>query len=168
MRGECADKCAGKCCRRGAQVRREGVKKEPYGSFLFCFALLCSALLCFDRLSLACRLCALLGRFELGQVELRGHAHAGVDDPLLGDGEQVVGKPVQHQAGREEEEHEAEDQRHDPHHFGLHGVRRYGVERYLQQGAERHQYGQHEQGVRDGEIFDPQNPRGVAHLHAGE
>ena len=40
--------------------------------------------------------------FELGQVELRWHAQARVDDPLLGDDEDVVGNPVEHQTHREE------------------------------------------------------------------
>ena len=45
-----------------------------------------------------------------------------VDVPLLGDGQEVVDYPVQNQTGREEEEHDGENQRHDFHHFRLHRV----------------------------------------------
>ena len=47
---------------------------------------------------------------------------AAVDVPLLGDGQEVVDHPVQYQTGREEEEHDGENQRHDFHHFRLHWV----------------------------------------------
>ena len=47
---------------------------------------------------------------------------AAVDVPLLGNGQEVVDYPVQNQAGREEEEHDGENQRHNFHHFRLHWV----------------------------------------------
>src|SRR5438128_11912163 len=37
--------------------------------------------------------------------------------PLLQDGKDVVHQPVEHQAGREEEEKDAEDERHELHHL---------------------------------------------------
>lgn len=58
-----------------------------------------------------------------GRRALVLHAHLLVDQPLLGDREDVVGQPVQHQAGWEDEEHDAESQRHEPHHLGLHRIR---------------------------------------------
>src|SRR5262245_59588342 len=52
---------------------------------------------------------------SLGMGRLVAIEHA-LDLPLLGDGEDVVDQPVQHQAGREEEEKDAEHERHDLHH----------------------------------------------------
>src|SRR6476661_1493607 len=43
---------------------------------------------------------------------LAEHAQPLVDQVLLRDREDVVGQPVQDQAGREEEEHHREDERH--------------------------------------------------------
>src|SRR5574341_1994780 len=51
---------------------------------------------------------------SLGMGRLVAIEHA-LDLPLLGDGEDVVDEPVEHQAGREEEAKHAEDERHDLH-----------------------------------------------------
>src|ERR671913_1842804 len=48
---------------------------------------------------------------SLGMGRLVAVEHA-LDLPLLGDGEDVVDQPVQHQPGREEKEEDAEDVRH--------------------------------------------------------
>jgi hypothetical protein len=76
--------------------------------------------------------------FKFREVELWWHAHAGVDEPLLRDGQDVVGDPVQHQARREEEEHDGEGQRHVPHHFGLQWVWWRWVQRGLQERGQGH------------------------------
>ena len=59
-----------------------------------------------------------MGSIEFWQIELRRYTHAGIDHPLLSDRQNVVGNPIQHQARWEEEEHHAEDERHEPHHLG--------------------------------------------------
>src|SRR5574343_965455 len=38
-----------------------------------------------------------------------------VNDPLLGNRQDVIHRPVQHQTSREEEEHHSKANRHDPH-----------------------------------------------------
>ena len=53
--------------------------------------------------------------FKLRQSELHLHTHALVNLPLLQNSQGVVRNPVQHQASREEEEHDGERHRHDPH-----------------------------------------------------
>src|SRR5512145_848120 len=60
-------------------------------------------------------------RSSLGMGRLVAIEHA-LDLPLLGDGKDVVDQPVQHQSGREEEKEDAEHERHDLHHLGLHRV----------------------------------------------
>jgi hypothetical protein len=67
----------------------------------------------------------------------------------------------------EEEEHHAEHQRHDPHHLGLHGVRRSGVQGGLQQRGQSHQQRQDEEGIRHRKVMNPANPGRVANFHAG-
>src|SRR3954471_22714302 len=42
-----------------------------------------------------------------------------LDLPLLGDGQDVVDQPVEHQPGGEEEEEDAENERHELHHLRL-------------------------------------------------
>src|SRR5688572_18784827 len=54
--------------------------------------------------------------------------HHARDLPLLRDREYVVDQPVEHQAGGEKEEEDAEHDRHDLHHLGLDRVRRLGIE----------------------------------------
>ena len=78
---------------------------------------------------------------ELGQIKFRRHAHAGVNNPLLRNRQNVVGNPVQHQTRGEKEEHHAKDQRHHPHQFGLHGVRWRRVEGGLNQRGQGHHNG---------------------------
>ena len=60
-----------------------------------------------------------LREWSLGLGHTSIHAKPLVDHPLLGNRQDVVGEPVQHKAGREQEEHKAKDERHDPHHLGL-------------------------------------------------
>lgn len=50
-----------------------------------------------------------------------------VHPPLLGDGQNVIRQPVQHQTGSEDEEHHAEDERHDQHHLGLRRISGFGL-----------------------------------------
>src|SRR5918992_5665142 len=60
---------------------------------------------------------------SLGMGRLVAVEHA-LDLPLLGDGKDVVDQPVEHQAGREEKEKDAEDEGHDLHHPRLHRIGR--------------------------------------------
>jgi hypothetical protein len=67
----------------GLRLVRAGIKNATFsGGVLLALA---PCLLAFGSLA------------ELGQVELRRHAHALVDDPLLSDRQNVVRQPVQHQ-----------------------------------------------------------------------
>src|SRR5688572_33299196 len=61
---------------------------------------------------------------SLGMGRLVAVEHA-LDLPLLGDGEDVVHEPVEHEPRREEKEEDAEDERHDLHHPRLHRVGRH-------------------------------------------
>src|SRR5512141_1473229 len=65
-------------------------------------------------------------------LEATGLDHP-VDLPLLGDRQHVIDRPVQHQAGREREEHAGEHDRHDPHDLRLDRVRRRRIEPGLDQ-----------------------------------
>src|SRR5687767_2892917 len=58
-------------------------------------------------------------RSPLGMGRFVAVEHA-LDLPLLKDGEDVVDQPVEHQPGGEEEKEDAEDERHELHHLGLH------------------------------------------------
>src|SRR3982074_1015536 len=55
--------------------------------------------------------------FPRGRLVAVEHA---LDLPLLEDRQDVVHQPVQHQPGREEKEKDAEYERHELHHLGLH------------------------------------------------
>src|SRR5512134_2651559 len=68
---------------------------------------------------------------SLGMGRLVAVEHA-LDLPLLGDGEDVVDQPVEHEAGREEKEEDAEDERHDLHYPSLHRIGRHGIHPRLQ------------------------------------
>ncbi len=94
------------------------------------------------------------------------HAHLLVDEPLLRNRRGVVGQPVQHQTGREEEEHDGKRRRHDPHQPRLHRVGRGRVELDLQEGRCRHDGRQDVVRVFGRQIVYPENPRRAAQLHA--
>src|SRR2546428_13436947 len=59
-----------------------------------------------------------------------------LDLPLLEDREDVVHQPGQHQAGGEEKEEEAEYERHELNHLGLHRVGTRRIQRALQHTGE--------------------------------
>jgi len=84
---------------------------------------------------------------ELGQLELHRNAHAFVDLPLLKNRQRVVGDPVQHQAGREEEKHHGKSQWHEPHQLSLQWIRWNRVQSGLDKRGQRHHDGQNEVGV---------------------
>ena len=102
---------------------------------------------------------------EFWQIELRRYTHARVDDPLLCNRQDVVGNPIQHQAGREEEEHHTEDERHEPHQLGLHGIWRRRVQGRLQQGGQCHDHRQDEVRIGCRQIMNPANPWCIAHFN---
>src|SRR6266699_4169225 len=74
--------------------------------------------------------------FSMGRLVAVEHA---LDLPLLEDREYVVHPPVQHQAGREEKEENAEYERHELHHLGLHRVGRDWIHACLQHHRDGHQ-----------------------------
>ena len=85
-----------------------------------------------------------------------------VHPPLLGDGQNVIRQPVQHQTGSEDEEHHAEDERHDQHHLGLRRISRLRIELHLDEHRRHHDERQNEPGIRSRQILNPQNPAGTA------
>src|SRR5574343_1420380 len=94
----------------------------------------------------AVAMAAMGGVFMLA-VAVLGGVDLAVDGPLLRDGQDVVHRPVEHQARREEEEHDAKAERHDPHDLGLDGVWRGRVQLYLQQHGGHHDGGQNVERV---------------------
>src|SRR5438128_11797703 len=80
---------------------------------------------------------------SLGMGRFAAVEHA-LDLPLLSDRKDVVHQPVEHQAGREEEEKDAEHERHVLHDLRLHGIRRYRIESGLHDHRYGHQDRQHE------------------------
>ena len=88
--------------------------------------------------------------------------------PLLGNGENVVDHPVQHQAGREEKEHEAENKRHEHGDLRLNRIRRRRIKLGLDQHGDHHDDGQNIIWVLRRQILDPQHPRRTTHLDGTE
>src|SRR5688572_18320662 len=81
-------------------------------------------------------------RLGLGRIaRVRAFEHA-IDVPLLHDGQHVVHEPVQHQAGGEEEEEDAECYWHNLHDFGLHRIRWLRIELGLYDHGGAHQNGE--------------------------
>src|SRR3954452_19246981 len=91
-------------------------------------------------------------------------AEHAVDIPLLRDGQHVVDKPIEHQAGREEKEEYAERNRHDLHNLGLHWIRWLWVEARLNDHGGAHEDGQNIKGIGAGEVVYPEDKRRVPQL----
>src|SRR3546814_6199489 len=78
------------------------------------------------------------------------------DVALLGNGYGVVDAPVKHQAGREEEHHAAEYQRHDHPDLGLGRIGWCGVELALQEHGSHHEGRQNKPGVAQRKGLNPE------------
>src|SRR5699024_11801136 len=88
-----------------------------------------------------------------------------IDIPLLGDGQQTVGTPVQYQPGREECEKYGHADRHDLHDALLHRIHDRGhVQLLLQKHDDAEGDRQNVIGVRGRQILDPENEWRLAKL----
>src|SRR5712691_7188605 len=70
-----------------------------------------------------------ISSFGMGRLVAIEHA---LYLPLLEDGKDVVDQPIEHEAGGEEEEKDAEHEWHELHHLGLHRIGRHGIHPGLQ------------------------------------
>ena len=103
------------------------------------------------------------------------------DAVLLADGEDVVDQPIEHQAGREVNEHDGENERQEHHDLCLRRIPRRGGQFLLEVHRNPHEQGEHRDAVRRGhvgyvkgkpeetirgrKIIDPENKRRVAQLN---